>query len=51
MHGNNVLLQVHRTHRYRQIEVSGMETPHMNKYREKYLAENKSPNITNLDDV
>ena len=30
MHGNNVLLQVRRTHPYRQIELSGMETPHMN---------------------
>jgi hypothetical protein len=30
MHGNNILLQVHRNHPYRQMELSGMETPHMN---------------------
>ncbi len=28
MHGNNVLLQVHRNNPYRQIELSGIKTQH-----------------------
>ncbi len=30
MHGNNVQLQVHRNDPYRQMELSGMKTPHIN---------------------
>ncbi len=65
MHGNNVLLQVHRTHPYRQKELSGMKTPHINNtgnnvllqvhrthpYRQKELSGMKTPHINNTGNI